>query len=94
MTPVEKLIVKIERDLGIQGLSPANFHRTYAGRNLRLAGAWSWDISFRKGQGQILWHIGSIYPVSAFLKKSVTVAVVESLDNWGSDIDIIPEEKF
>jgi len=91
MTPVEKLIEKIERDLGVQGLSPANFRRTYAGKNLRLAGAWSWDIPFRKGQGEILWRIGSIYPVSAFLKKSVTVVTVEACDNWGTDIEIMPE---
>ena len=85
MTSVEKLIVKLNTDLGFTGLSPESFKRHYPGKWQRSGGAWTWSIDCGYKS------IGSCWPVKDLIKRNVKIVAVPDY-RWTALIEVCPEE--
>ena len=77
----ERLANKIREETGRE-VSPLTFSRTYAGRNMKAAGAFVWMVQDING---IHWY-GSMYPASECVKKKYKLVL-------GEGGEIFPEEK-
>jgi len=85
MTTFDRLKKRIKKEFGydIDGIQ-----RTYAGRNLKSAGAFVWfGWVVLKGK-RTHKRIGSSWPASELIKKKYCLVID---DSWG-DIEIIPED--
>ena len=70
------------------GYDIAKIQRTYAGRNLKSAGAFVWFGWVVINGEQTHKRIGSSWPASELIKKKYKLVIDSS---WG-DLEIIPEE--
>jgi hypothetical protein len=71
------------------GYGIVDIQRTYAGRNLKAAGAFTWFGWVEINGERTHKRIGSSWPASELIKKKYRLVID---DSWG-DLDIIPEER-
>lgn len=71
MTPTERLIGRL-RTMSVPIPEGTQLRRTYAGRDQRSKGAWSWFFDYpdrSRWPDRTFRPIGSIYPVSLLLRE-------------------------
>lgn len=82
---INRLVKKIEQETGVK-CYPDTFQRTYAGHWMLQNGAWAWYMK-KEGFGSI----GSQWPASELVKSKYVLEATK--ENFGTDIDITPEDK-
>jgi len=85
MTTFDKLKKRIKQEFGY-GIT--DIQRTYAGRNLKSAGAFTWFGWVVINGERTHKRIGSSWPASELIKAEYRLVID---DSWG-DLDIIPED--
>ena len=89
---IERLVKKIECDLGIQ-CDPQTFVSIRPKPSYKLAGAWSWEMRIAlpdpvKG----IVRVGSSWTATECARKNVKLFAAESCPAcWKNEIDIVPE---
>lgn len=84
MTVFNRLKKRIRDEIGYD---IADIQRTYAGQNLKSAGAFVWFGWVVINGERTYKRIGSSWPASELIKKKYRLVID---DSWG-DLDIIPE---
>lgn len=91
MTKSQRLIERLSKELDTTFPEGTEVRRTYAGRNQRACGAWSWFLYCEK---ELISSIGSSYTVTELLKAkkwSFTNDIDKTL--YGYNTEVYPEEK-
>lgn len=67
MKPSERLAIMLKDQHGLD-ICPGTFRRTYAGRNMKAMGAWTWVARLDKRK---LQYIGSQWPITYLVRCKV-----------------------
>lgn len=79
MTPVIKLCNKLQTEYNVIAY-PDTFRRTYAGKNLKAAGAFTWMMDGHNDKGPMI--IAGFEPVSKIIRKGTKCTFEQYEEEW------------
>lgn len=80
MRPVLRLCQKLQKEYGVTA-DPDTFGRTYAGRNMKAAGAFAWTMWAKDQTGHPL-VVAGFEPVSVLIQKNTKCTFTRYEEEW------------